>query len=164
MLEWWHFLCTRTQPTTRWTRASMWGTHQSRLRLWRGSMLNALSQVPWGGSNSSESAPYFPTLNPNRSKFGSRIEGVFLFKISNNPNAKISHFLFFLKKSLQLHLFFLSCLNERTQLFLVPILCFFLLFLEGIGEFWCVGVVRSRGRKLLACRQWTESWLQWTSC
>jgi len=73
----WHFLCIRThQTTTKWIQASMWGTLLNKLRLWRESMLNVQSLVLWGDNNSSESVPSSPTLNPNRSKFGSKIAGI----------------------------------------------------------------------------------------
>lgn len=99
----WHLLCTRTRPTTRWIQASMLGTHLSRLRLWRGSMPNVPNQVLCGGSNSSESAPSFPISNPNKSKFGFRIEGD-PFQITQMSKSSVSYY--FLQKAITFTTFF----------------------------------------------------------
>lgn len=53
----------------------MWGIHQSKLRLWRGCTLNALSLALWEGSSSLGSALFFLILSPNRSKFGFKTAG-----------------------------------------------------------------------------------------
>lgn len=126
----WHFLCstTRTHPatTTRWIAASMWGTHLSRWRLWRGSMLNAQSPVLCGGSNSSGNAPSSPTLNPNRSKFGFKTAGnIITSSIMQTFTPQTPKFTSFFKnkKNLFSHLaticFFLPQWKEREKLVFV---------------------------------------------
>jgi hypothetical protein len=42
---------------------------------WRGFIASVPSRARLRGSSSYESAPYYPTSSPNRSKFGFRIEG-----------------------------------------------------------------------------------------
>ena len=110
----WHFLCTRTRPTTRWIQASMLGTHLSRLRLWRGSMRNVPSQVLCGGSNSSESALSFPILNPNKSKFGFRIEGD-PFQITQMSKSSVSYYL--LQKAITFTTFFFLVPVKKSSFF-----------------------------------------------
>ncbi|KAK9128083.1 hypothetical protein Syun_016880 [Stephania yunnanensis] len=47
---------------------SMYGTQQSRLKLWRESMRSARNRVRYGGSSSSVSAPFSPISSPSRSR------------------------------------------------------------------------------------------------
>jgi len=63
--------------TTEWITGSMSVTHLSRLKPWRGSIMIVPNQVPFAASNSYASAPFSPTLSPNKSRFGSRIEGCY---------------------------------------------------------------------------------------
>lgn len=122
----WHFLCstTRTHPatTTRWIAASMWGTHLSRWRLWRGSMLNAQSPVLCGGSNSSGNAPSSPTLNPNRSKFGFKTAGnIITSSIMQTFTPQTPKFTSFFK-------------NKKNLFSHLATICFFFTTVKGKGE------------------------------
>lgn len=61
--------------------ASMSATHLSRLKPLRGSITTALNPVLFEGNSSLGNALFSPTSSPNKSKFGSKIEGI-LFTVN----------------------------------------------------------------------------------
>jgi len=76
-----------------WTMASMSGTRLSRSKPWKGSIMIVPNPAPFAASSSLGSVQFSPILSPNKSKFGSKIEGIIINYWFHSQENRFSIFL-----------------------------------------------------------------------
>lgn len=118
----------------------MWGIHQSKLRLWRGCTLNALSLALWEGNSSLGSALFFLILSPNRSKFGFKTAGecnlsLFCFKF------RFVHFSITYGFICYLMWFFSQCVCGKIYLWFLQWLWFYFSSISFVLLTWVLSFV-----------------------